>query len=77
MIFCLAVIGVVLFQKYVLFTAIPGWTSSLILITLSIIMQLFTVTLMVLLMQLSARKNMASPNIKIYKKYVESVKKNL
>jgi glycosyltransferase involved in cell wall biosynthesis len=73
MIFCLAVIGVVLFQKYVLYTAIPGWTSSLILITLGIIMQLFTVTLMVLLMQLSSRKNVSVPKTAIYKKFISNI----
>ena len=51
--------------------AIPGWASSLTLIILGIILQLFSVTLIVLLMQLSSRKNIQVPNSKIYKDFIE------
>lgn len=73
MFFCFMTIGVVLFQKYVLHTAIPGWTSILILITAGIILQLFTLTLMVLLMQLSSRKNVSIPKNNIYKKFIDFI----
>lgn len=46
--------------------AIPGWASSLILIIGGIILQLFSVTLIVLLLQLSSRKQITAPNTKRY-----------
>lgn len=73
MFLCFLTIGLVLFQKYILHTAIPGWTSSLILITAGIILQLFTLTLMVLLMQLSSRKNVSIPKNNIYKKFISNI----
>ena len=51
MIFCALLIGFVLFKKMVTDTAIPGWASSLILIVLSIVIQLFSVTFIILLLQ--------------------------
>ena len=66
-------IGFILFKKYVLLDAIPGWASSLILIILGIVLQLFVVTLIVLLMQLSARKNIHVPNAKIYKDFINNI----
>lgn len=70
---CSFSVGIVLFKKYITDTAIPGWASSLILIISSIILQLFSVTLIVLLMQLSSRKNIIAPNSKIYKKFIEDI----
>ncbi len=59
--------------------SIPGWASSLILIIFGIILQLFSVTLIVLLLQLSSRKKITAPNTKIYLDFIESVEngKNL
>lgn len=71
---CSVSVGIVLFKKYITDTAIPGWASSLIFIITSIILQLFSVTLIVLLMQLSSRKNIAAPNSKIYKDFIDSIK---
>lgn len=68
---CSLSVGIVLFKKYVTDSAIPGWASSLILIISGIILQLFSVTLIVLLMQLSSRKNITAPNSKIYKEFIE------
>lgn len=73
-ILCSISVGIVLFKKYITDTAIPGWASSLILIISSIILQLFSVTLIVLLMQLSSRKNIIAPNSKIYKNFIEDEK---
>jgi glycosyltransferase involved in cell wall biosynthesis len=70
--FCfLAVIGVIYIK---LFTtqSIPGWASNLILIIFSIILQLSSVTLIVLLMQLSSRKNIKSPSSEIYKDFIDT-----
>lgn len=63
----------VLYQKLVAGTAIPGWASSLILILSGIILQLFSVTLIVLLLQLSKRKSLTPPNSHIYLNFVESI----
>ncbi len=71
---CSLSVGIVLFKKYVTDSAIPGWASSLILIISGIILQLFSVTLIVLLMQLSSRKNITAPNSKIYKEFIEIIK---
>ena len=56
--------------------AIPGWASSLVLIITGIILQLFSVTLMILLLQLSTRKNISAPNAKIYLDFIESIEKS-
>ncbi|WP_412476878.1 glycosyltransferase [Flavobacterium sp. TBRC 19031] len=63
------ILGEKLFTNY----AIPGWASSLILIISGIILQLFSVTLIVLLLQLSSRKNISAPNSKIYLDFIESI----
>ena len=65
----------VLYIKFFTESSIPGWASNLILIIFSIILQLSSVTLIVLLMQLSARKNVNSPNLKKYKDFIESESK--
>ena len=62
----------ILYQKLFTDNAIPGWASSLTLIILGIILQLFSVTLVVLLLQLSSRKNINSPNSEIYLDFIES-----
>ncbi len=74
--FCSLCIGIILFKKFVTETAIPGWASSLLLIITGIILQLFSVTLIVLLMQLSSRKNINAPNSSVYKKFINDIKKN-
>jgi hypothetical protein len=56
--------------------AIPGWASSLILIISGIILQLFSVTLIVLLLQLSTRKNIIAPNANIYLQFLADIEKN-
>lgn len=53
---CAVSILYILYQKLFTSNAIPGWASSLTLILTGIMLQLFTVTLIVLLLQLSARK---------------------
>jgi hypothetical protein len=55
--------------------AIPGWASSLIFIISGIILQLFSVTLIVLLLQLSSRKNINAPDVTIYLDFIESKQK--
>lgn len=72
---CFISVMYITFQKLFTDTAIPGWASSLILIISGIILQLFSVTLIVLLMQLSSRKNIKAPNTNIYKDFVDSVSK--
>lgn len=67
---CLLAVSYILYQKLFTDNAIPGWASSLILIISSIILQLFSVTLIVLLLQLSSRKNIQVPNSKIYKDFI-------
>jgi len=62
----------VLYVKIFTDSSIPGWASNLILIIFTIILQLSSVTLIVLLMQLSARKNVKSPSATIYKDFIES-----
>src|SRR5690606_7798313 len=73
--FCALSVGIVLFKTYVANSAILGWASSLILIITVIILQLFLVTLIVLLMQLSSRKNIVTPNPKIYLDFIDNIKK--
>lgn len=63
----------ILYIKFFTESSIPGWASNLILIIFSIILQLSSVTLIVLLMQLSARKNIKSPSEKIYKEFIDSI----
>lgn len=63
----------ILYQKIFTNNAIPGWASSLILIITGIILQLFSVTLIVLLLQLSSRKNIIAPNSKIYLDFIEDI----
>ena len=67
---CFIAIAVILYQKMFTTNAIPGWASSLTLIITGIVLQLFTLTLIVLLLQLSSRKNITSPNHKIYKDFI-------
>lgn len=69
---CTVSVTYILYQKLFTDNAIPGWASSLILIIAGIILQLFSVTLIVLLLQLSSRKNIQVPNAKIYKDFIES-----
>lgn len=70
LVLCVAGVMVILYYKVFTDEAIPGWASSLILILLSIIIQLASVTLIVLLMQLSSRKNVQPPGADIYKKFI-------
>lgn len=69
---CVLSVSYILCQKLFTDNAIPGWASSLILIISGIILQLFSVTLIVLLLQLSSRKNISAPNAKIYLDFIES-----
>lgn len=73
---CFVSVMYILWQKIFTQTAIPGWASSLILIISGIILQLFSVTLIVLLLQLSSRKNISAPNPKIYLDFIESKETN-
>ncbi|QEE48764.1 glycosyltransferase [Flavobacterium alkalisoli] len=68
---CFAGVFYILFQKFFTEKAIPGWASSLIMIIMGIILQLFSVTLIVLLLQLSSRKNTDAPNTKKYLDFLE------
>lgn len=70
---CFIAVLVILYKKFINDTAIPGWASSLLFVIFSIILQLSSVTLIVLLMQLSTRKNIKSPSLHIYKDFVEQV----
>ena len=70
---CFISVMYILYQRLFTNNAIPGWASSLILIISGIILQLFSVTLIVLLLQLSSRKHINVPNPKIYKDFIESV----
>ncbi len=69
---CFISVIYILYQKLFTNYAIPGWASSLILIIFGIILQLFSVTLIVLLLQLSSRKNINTPNPKVYLDFIES-----
>jgi hypothetical protein len=69
---CLLSVSVILFKKLFTNESIPGWASSLIFIIFGIILQLFSVTLIVLLLQLSSRKKISAPNTKIYLDFIES-----
>lgn len=68
---CFTAVFYILFQKLFTDKAIPGWASSLIMIIFGIILQLFSVTLIVLLLQLSSRKNTDAPNTKKYLDFLE------
>lgn len=68
---CFVSVLYILFQKLFTDNSIPGWASSLILIIAGIILQLFSVTLIVLLLQLSSRKNIDAPNTKRYLDFIE------
>lgn len=70
---CTLSVSYILYQKLFTTNAIPGWASSLILIITGIILQLFSVTLIVLLLQLSSRKNITTPNSKVYTEFIESI----
>jgi hypothetical protein len=71
---CSISVSYILYKKFFTEEAIPGWASSLILIISGIILQLFSVTLIVLLLQLSSRKNISAPDSKIYLEFIESTK---
>lgn len=71
-IICSISIGYILYKKLFTNNAIPGWASSLILIITGIILQLFLVTLVVLLLQLSSRKNIISPNTSKYVNFIKN-----
>lgn len=68
---CIVSVLVLLYMKFFTNSSIPGWTSSLILIISGIILQLFSVTLIVLLLQLSSRKNVIAPNPGKYKEFID------
>ena len=70
---CIASVLVILYFKLFTALAIPGWASNLILIIFSIILQLSSVTLIVLLMQLSSRKNIKGPTPTIYIEFVDNI----
>lgn len=72
---CFVSVIYILYQKLFTDNAIPGWASSLTLIISGIILQLFSVTLIVLLLQLSSRKNINAPNAKIYLDFIEDYKR--
>lgn len=69
---CFISVMYIFYQKMFTNNAIPGWASSLILIISGIILQLFSVTLIVLLLQLSSRKNINAPNPKTYLDFIEN-----
>ena len=73
---CCTSVAFILYQKLFTTNAIPGWASSLILIISGIILQLFSVTLIVLLLQLSSRKNIIAPNATIYSDFIETIEKH-
>jgi polyisoprenyl-phosphate glycosyltransferase len=70
---CVLSVLVVLYIKLFTTSAIPGWASNLILLIFNIILQLASLTLIILLMQLSSRKNRKSPSADVYKDFIESV----
>jgi glycosyltransferase involved in cell wall biosynthesis len=73
---CFISVLYILAEKFLTNYAIPGWASSLVLIISGIILQLFSVTLIVLLLQLSTRKNITAPNAKIYLDFIEKIEKS-
>jgi glycosyltransferase involved in cell wall biosynthesis len=70
---CLLGVVIVLYFRFFTTSSVPGWASSLILLMFSIILQLSSVTLIVLLMQLSSRKDVKAPSASTYKSFVDSV----
>jgi hypothetical protein len=70
---CFLSVVSILYIKFFTESSIPGWASNLILIIFSIILQFSSVTLIVLLMQLSARKNIKSPSDGIYNEFIDSI----
>lgn len=70
---CFFTVLYIVYEKLFTDSAIPGWASSLTLIIMGIILQLFSVTLIVLLLQLSSRKHINAPNSKIYAEFIESI----
>jgi polyisoprenyl-phosphate glycosyltransferase len=68
---CILSVVVLLYLKFFTNSSIPGWTSSLILIISGIVLQLFSVTLIVLLLQLSSRKNVIAPNPDKYREFID------
>lgn len=72
---CFISVITVVYIKIFTNSSIPGWASNLILIIFTIILQLSSVTLIVLLMQLSSRKNIKAPNTNIYKDFIDIVVK--
>lgn len=68
---CVISVLIILYQKIFTDAAIPGWASSLIMIITGLILQLFSVTLIVLLMQLSSRKNITVPDAGAYKGFID------
>jgi polyisoprenyl-phosphate glycosyltransferase len=73
MVACTIAVCIVLYFKLFTNEAIPGWASNLILIIFSIIIQLSSVTLIVLLMQLSSRKNVKVPGTDLYKNFISNI----
>lgn len=73
---CFFAVLFILYKKIFTDTAIPGWASNLIVVIFSIILQFSCVTLIVLLMQLSSRKNIKVPSLTIYKGFVEEIISN-
>ena len=73
---CMLSVFFVLGKKAFTDDVVPGWASSLILIISGIILQLFSVTLIVLLLQLSTRKNIVAPNANIYIDFIENIESN-
>lgn len=69
--FCSTGVGYIFYQKIFTDNAIPGWASSLILIIFSIIIQLFSVTFVVLLFQLNTRKRIEAPDEHLFKKFLD------
>ncbi|HLN94836.1 MAG TPA: glycosyltransferase [Flavobacterium sp.] len=69
---CATGIAYILYQKLFTDNAIPGWASSLILIIGVIMVQLFSVTLVTMLLQLSSRKKVQPPNDLLYQQFILS-----
>ena len=61
--------------KYATDWAILGWTSSISMMIINVIIQFFTITLLIMLMQLNRRMIRQLPPCKFYSDYVESVVK--
>lgn len=70
---CVVGVLIVLYFRFFTNSSVPGWASSLILLMFSIMLQLSSVTLIVLLMQLSSRKDVKAPSASTYKNLVDSI----